>query len=144
MATETQLQKDLTGAMKARAMDEVYVLRGLLTAIKNLKVEKQVKELSEAEIAQLTRKELNKREEAIGFAIKGGRADVVSENERQKAVLDKYLPKQLSKDELEGIIRQLATELGTTSIGPLMAKLRERFPGQFNGGLASQIIRGLG
>ncbi len=141
MLAEAQLQQDLTAAMKARDMETVYVLRGLLTAIKNFKVEKQVQEVPEAELAVLVRKEINRRDEAIEFARKGNRDDVVAENERQKAVLDRYLPQQLSREELEKAVADLSAELGTTAIGPLMTKLRERYPGRFDGKLASEIIR---
>ena len=143
MPSEAQLQQDLTAAMKARSMEEVYVLRGIVAVIKNMKVEKQVKELGDAEIAGLVRKEVNKRIEAIGFASKGGRTELVAENERQKAILERYLPKQLSGEQLEAVIKKLSEEIGTTSIGPLMAKLRERYPGQFDGQMASQLIRQL-
>jgi len=143
MATEADLQRDLTAAMKARAQDELNVLRGLVTAIKNLKVEKMVQELGEAEIAQLVRKEVNKRTEAIGFARQGGREELALESERQKAILERYLPTQMSPEQLEQAIAALSAELGTTAIGPLMAKLRERHAGQFDGQLASQLIRKL-
>lgn len=143
MASESDLQRDLTAAMKARSMDEVYVLRGLVAAIKNLKVEKMVKELPDADIVQLVRKEVNKRNEAMQFAEKGGRRELVEENQRQKAILERYLPAQLGGEELEKIIAALAAELGTTAIGPLMAKLRERHAGQFDGQTASALIRKL-
>jgi uncharacterized protein YqeY len=143
MPTESELQNDLQGAMKARAMHKVYILRGLIAAIKNLKVEKQVGVLSEADIAALVRKEINKRTEAAEFARKANRSDLVEQNEAEKAVLNAYLPQQLSVGDLEELIKQLAAELGTTQIGPLMAKLRERHAGQFDGKLASELIRKL-
>ncbi len=143
MVSEAQLQEDLKSAMKARAMETVYVLRGLITAIKNAKVEKQVAELPEADIVALVRKEANKRSEAIEFARKGNRTDLVEQNEREKALLDKYLPQQLAAEELMAVIKQIAAELGSTQIGPIMAKLRERHAGQFDGKLASELIRKL-
>lgn len=143
MATEAQLQGDLQAAMKARAMEKVYILRGLITAIKNLKVDKQIGEVSEVEIAALVRKEINKRTEAADFARKAGRQELIEQNESEKAVLEAYLPHQLSADALEGIIKTLAAELGTTQIGPLMAMLRERHAGEFDGKLASELIRKL-
>ena len=143
MATEAQLQDDLQAAMKARAMEKVYILRGLITAIKNLKVEKQVREVPEVDIALLVRKEINKRAEAAEFARQAGRQELVDQNERERAVLEAYLPQQLSSSALEDMIKALAAELGTTQIGPLMAKLRERHPGQFDGKLASELIRKL-
>lgn len=144
MATEAQLQADLTAAMKARTMEKVYVLRGLITAIKNLKVEKQIGELPEAEVAGLVRKEISKRNEAAEFARKANRAELAEQNDRERAMLEAYLPQQLSAVALEEVIRALATELGSTQIGPLMAKLRERHAGQFDGKLASELIRKLG
>jgi uncharacterized protein YqeY len=143
MATEAQLQGELQAAMKARAMEKVYILRGLITAIKNQKVEKQVAEIPEADIALLVRKEINKRTEAVEFARKAGRQELVDQNERERAVLEAYLPQQLSASTLEEVIKGLAAELGTTQIGPLMAKLRERHAGQFDGKLASELIRKL-
>ena len=144
MVTEAQLQADLRSAMKARAMDTVYTLRGLLAAIKNLKVEKQIATASEADIAALVRKEINKRIEAAAFARQANRVDLIEKNESEKSVLEAYLPQQLSADALAAIIKDLATELGTTQIGPIMAQLRERHAGQFDGKLASELIRQLG
>lgn len=143
MATEAQLQADLQAAMKARATEKVYILRGLITAIKNLKVDKQVREVPEADIALLVRKEINKRSEAAEFARKAGRQELVDQNERERGLLEAYLPQQLSASALEEVIRALAAELGTTQIGALMAKLRERHAGQFDGKLASELIRKL-
>ncbi len=143
MASEAQLQDDLKAAMKARDMETVYVLRGLIAAIKNVKVDKQVSTLPEADIAALVRKEINKRTEAIDFARKANRADLVAQNEAEKARLYKYLPQQLSPEALEDVIKQIAAELGNAQIGPIMAKLRERHAGQFDGKLASEIIRKL-
>jgi uncharacterized protein YqeY len=143
MVTEAELQNDLQTAMKARAMDKVYVLRGLLAAIKNLKVEKRIATLPEAEIGALVRKEINKRTEAAEFARKANRPELVQENEAEVALLQAYLPQQLSADALQTIITALANELGTIQIGPIMAKLRERHTGQFDGKLASELIRKL-
>ena len=143
MPTEAQLQTELHSAMKGRAMEKVYILRGLIAAIKNLKVEKQIVTLAEADIAALVRKEINKRVEAAEFARQANRADLAEKNEREKTVLDAYLPQQLNAADLEALIKNIATELGTNQIGPIMAKLRERHAGQFDGKLASELIRKL-
>ena len=71
--TEAQWSADLTAAMKARDMPRVYVLRGLITAAKNLKVERRGGELVEADLVQLVRREIRKREEAEEFAAKADR-----------------------------------------------------------------------
>lgn len=141
MVSEAVLQEDLKTAMKAREMERVYVLRGLITAIKAVKVEKMVPELDAAEIAGLVRKEINKRAEAAEYARKADRTADVEANEREIAVLETYLPAQLDAAQLEAAIRQIAAEAGTTEIGPIMAQLKARFAGQYDGKLASQIVR---
>jgi|DewCreStandDraft_2_1066082.scaffolds.fasta_scaffold09951_4 uncharacterized protein YqeY len=143
MPTEEQLQAELQAAMKARDTDRLMVLRDVVTAIKNLKVEKMVQTLSEGEIVQLLRKEANKRAEAAEFARQANRQDLVEKNEREKAILESYLPRQLSTAELEAAIRSIAGEVGGYQIGPIMQKLRERYAGQFDGKAASELIKKL-
>ena len=140
---EASLQRDLQDAMRARDRQRIDVLRGLIAVIKNVKVERQLAQLPEADIVALVRKELNKRTEIIGYAKQAGRADTVAQNEAEKAILDAYLPQQLDAAELERVVQALATELGSTQIGPLMAELRKRHAGQFDGKLASEIIKKL-
>ncbi len=144
MVDEATLQSDLRDAMRARDMQRVYVVRGVIAAIKNLKIEKQVAELPEADLVAILRKELSRRVEAIQYAEKAGRADTAAQNQAEKAVLEKYLPAQLGEAQLEALIRELSAELGTTQIGPLMAELRKRHGGQYDGKLASEIIKKLG
>ncbi len=144
MASETQLQEELKLAMKARDMDKVYVLRSMIAAIKNMKVEKRVDSLPEGEIAALVRKEVSKRTEAAEFARKADRADLAAQNEKEKAILDAYLPQLMTAEALERAVRDISSELGTTQIGPIMAKLREKYSGQYDGKLASELIRKLG
>jgi len=138
---EAGLQSDLQAAMRARDMPKVYVLRGVIAAIKLVKVEKQVAELPEADIVGLLRKEVSKRVETLGYAEKAGRAEVVAQNQAEKAILDAYLPAQMDEAALAAEIKRLAAELGTTQIGPLMAALRQRHAGNYDGKLASELIK---
>ena len=143
MPDETQLQADLQTAMRARDMPKDYVLRGLVAAIKNLKVEKQVKELPEAEITALVKKEVSKRSEALSFAEKGGRTELIEQNRAEIALLETYLPQQLDAAQLEAAIKTISSELGSTQIGPLMAELKKRYSGQYDGRLASELVKKL-
>lgn len=140
---ESRLQRDLQDAMRARDRARMEVLRGLITAVKNSKVEKQVPELPEAEIVALVRKESNKRVEIIDFARQANRPETVTQAETEKAILDAYLPAQMDAAQLEAAIRGIAAELGANQIGPVMAELRKRHAGQFDGKLASELIKKL-
>ena len=139
--TEERLAGDLTRAMKAREMPRVYVLRGLLTAVKNLKVEKRGSAIAEADLVQLVRREIRKREEAEEFAAKAGRDELVEQNRSERAMLEAYVPAQLDAAALEQAIREIAAGAETPSLGAVMTALRERFAGRYDGKQASEIAR---
>lgn len=139
--TEAQWNAELTAAMKARDMPRVYVLRGLITAAKNLKVERRAAELGEADLVQLVRRELRKREEAEEFAAKANRVDVVEQNRAERRMLEGYVPALLDASELESIVRGIVRGLPSPAMGPIMAALREQYAGRFDGKLASEIAK---
>jgi hypothetical protein len=140
---EARLQRDLQDAMRGRERLRIDVLRGVLTAVKNAKVDKQVAALPEADLVVVLSRELNKRNEIVDFARKAGRAETVAQAEAEKAILEAYLPAQMDAVALEAAIRAIAAELGGTQIGPIMAELRKRHAGQFDGKLASEIVKKL-
>lgn len=143
MADEAGLQRDLQDAMRSRERLRIDVLRGVIAAVKNAKVDKQVPELAEAEVVAIVRKELNKRTEIADFARKAGREEMVAQAEAEKAILEAYLPSQMDAAALAAAIRSIAADLGGTQIGPIMAELRKRHAGQFDGKLASELIKKL-
>jgi len=139
--TEQRLADDLAAAMKARDMPRVYVLRGLITAAKNLKVERRGAPLSEADLQQVVRREIRKREEAEEFAVRAGRQDVVEENRRERAILEAYAPAQMDPAALEAAIREIAAEPDAGNLGAVMSALKARFAGRYDGRQASDIAR---
>jgi hypothetical protein len=138
---EARLVEDLTQAMKARDMARVYVLRGVLAAIKNINVEKRGVALGEDEIVQVIRREIRKREEAEAFAVKAGRRELVEQNQAERAILEGYVPAQLDTAQLEDAIREIASQADGRSMGAIMGGLRARFGGRFDGRQASEIAR---
>ena len=139
--TEQQLNADLTRAMKAREMPRVYVLRGLLTAIKNRRVERRGAELDDADLLELVRREIRQRDEAEAFAAKAGRTEIVTQNRAEREMLEAYVPPQLGAGELEQVIRDVASTPVGRSMGAIMGALRGRFAGRFDGRQASEIAR---
>jgi len=139
--SEAQLTADLTAAMKARDMPRVYVLRGVITAAKNLKVERRAAALNEADLVQIIRREIRQREEAEEFANKAGRTDAVEQNRAERKMLDDYVPAQLDAAALETLVRGIVAALPSPAMGPVMAALREQHAGQFDGKQASEIVK---
>jgi uncharacterized protein len=139
--SEEQLAQDLTAAMKARDAQRVAVLRGVVAAAKLLKVERRAPRLEEADLVQVLRKEVRKREEAEEFAVKAGREDLVSQNRAERAILDEYVPAPLAADELERAIRDALAGGVPRQMGAVMTTLRERYPGRLDGKVASESVR---
>ena len=139
--SEARLRDDLRDAMKQRAATTVSVLRGLLAVIANRRIEIGG-EVSSAEILGLVQRESKTREEAEEFARKAGRADLVEQNEAERALLARYLPTMLDPDALTALVRGWIAE-GVDTMGALMARLKERHPGQYDGKRASEIVRKL-
>jgi uncharacterized protein YqeY len=140
--SEARLREDLQAAMKAREMPTVYVLRGLLAAAANLRIEKSGAALSDAEILGIVQREAKKREEAAGFARTAGRTELLAQNEAELAILRGYLPRALDDAEVEALLRGWLAE-GVAGMGPLMARLKETHAGQYDGKRASEIARAL-
>jgi len=139
--TEAGLRQELQDAMKRRDAATVSVLRGLLAAVANRRIEIGG-ELPSAEIVTLVQREAKKREEAEEFARRAGRADLVTQNTDERAILARYLPAMLDADALTAALQEWIAE-GVTTMGPLMARLKERHPGQYDGKRASEIVRTL-
>ena len=139
--TEQQLADDLNRAMKARDMPRVYVLRGVIAAVKNLKVERRGAEIGEGDLVQVVRKEIRKREEAEEFALKAGRQEAVDQNRSERAMLEAYAPAQLDPSALEEAIREIAADPAARNLGAVMGALKARFAGRFDGRQASDIAR---
>jgi len=142
MATEATLREDLQAAMKARDMPTVYVLRGLLAAVANQRIERRGAEIGAAEIVALTQREAKQREEAEGYARNAGRDDLVAQNTAERAILARYLPAQLDDAELTNLVRSWLAD-GLNAMGPIMARLKERHPGQYDGKRAAEIVRSI-
>jgi uncharacterized protein len=134
-----KLREDLTAAMKAGDKLRTMTLRGVLAEV--TRVEKDVRrEANEAEIVQVIKRERARRDEVLEFARKGGRADLVSQNEEEARILDGYLPAALSEDELRAAIAEQVAA-GVAQMGPLMKALKDRFGARLDGRVASQLVK---
>lgn len=134
-----RLQDDLKAAMKSRDERRTMTLRGVLAEI--TRIEKDVcREANENEIAQVLKRERARREEALEFARKANRADLIALNEADARVLDGYIPAGLSAEEMKAAIdEQIAA--GTNQMGPLMKALREKFGARLDGKMASELVK---
>jgi uncharacterized protein YqeY len=145
MATKAQLESDLKEAMRANDDLRKRTLRMAISAIRLAEVEKGAA-LDENAILAILQKEVKTRQEAIAEARRANRPDLEEASQAEIAVLESYLPKALSPEELENLARQAIAEVGATSpqqMGQVMKVLMPRLQGRATGDQASQVVRKL-
>ncbi len=145
-----RLQTDLTAAMKARDELVTSTLRMALAAVRNAEVEgKQARELDDdAVLGVLTREAKKRREAATAFA-DAGRAAQAERERAEEDVLGRYLPAQLSDEELAGIVRDALSTVdlsaGRGAMGQAMKAAQAAVAGRAEGGrVAAEVRRQLG
>ena len=137
------IEGELREAMKARDAERRDALRLILNALKGSEKELQ-RPLSEDEELQVLQRERKRRVEAAEAFRAGGREEQAASEERELAVLEEFMPSQLSEEEIEEIVDDVIAEVGATSmaqLGRVMADVMPQVAGRADGSVVSQIVR---
>lgn len=148
MTLKSRLQDDLTSAIKARDELRTATLRMALAAITHEEVAgKEARKLSDDDVVKVLAREAKKRREAATAFADAGRAELSERETAEGAVLDEYLPAQLSDQELADLVTAVVGEVGASSpkdMGAVMRELAPRVAGRAEGGrVASEVRRQL-
>ena len=127
MSLKERLKADMKEALKSKDKVKLSTIRMINSLIKNAEIEKRG-ELTDDEIVQLLMKYAKQRREAIEMYEKGGRPDLVEKEKAELAVVESYLPEQLSEEELRQIVTQAIQELGATSVKDMGAVMKAVLP----------------
>jgi len=143
MALKDRILEDLKTAMREK--DEVArdALRMVRSEIGNKEVEVG-RDLNEAEEVAVLKKAVKSRQETIEQYEQGGRADAAEREKREIAIIEQYLPKQLSEDETRAALVEIKDELGLSGkkdMGQLMKELKARHGGAVDGKTASKLAQ---
>jgi len=139
---QQKLQDDLKHALKSGDKIRLAVLRMALTGVKNAEIE-QRNSLSEGEVLAVIAKEAKRRKESIEAFEKGNRQDLVAQEKAELAILQEYLPQQMSRDEITVEARKVITETGANSQkdkGKVMSKLVNQLKGKADGQQISEVV----
>ena len=140
-----RLQQDLTTAIKSRDELRAATLRLALTAVKTEEVAGTAsRQLSDEEVVRVLTREAKKRREAAAVFEGAGRQDRAERELAEGAVLDEYLPAQLSDAELEELVAAAIAEAGATeprAMGQVMRIVTPRLAGRAEGGRAAAEVR---
>jgi uncharacterized protein YqeY len=143
MHPKEKVQQDLKAAMKSGDAERRKVLRLLMAAFKQVEVDRQI-ELSEEDALDVLMTEAKKRRESIEEMEQAGRTELAEGEQYELGVIETYLPRQLNREELEPLVREVIAEVGATTprdMGQVMKTLMPRVKGQADGRLLSTIVR---
>jgi uncharacterized protein len=147
VTNETSLREQLTVDMKQAMKDHDAQLRDtirlMLSAVKNAEIDKRAPLTSEEEIA-LLRSQAKQRRDSIDQYKAGGREDLASKEAAELEILERYLPQQMSDDELAQFVREGISEVGATGpkdMGKVMGAVNRRAEGRVDGRRLSSAVR---
>lgn len=145
MSIKSQLQDDLKEALRARDERRKNVIRMALAAIVNAEVERGG-ELGDGDVVAVLQKEARRRQETIAELRQANRPELLAEEEAELEILEQYLPRLLSREEIGQEARRVIAELGATGMGQMGAVMRQlmsELKGRADGRLVNEVVREL-
>lgn len=143
MSLKVKLANELKDAMRNKDQFSKNVITMIRSDIKQIEVDKRI-ELEDEDIIEIIAKQVKQRQNSIVEFEKGSREDLVEQAQREINMLLKYLPEQLSEEEIEVIIKEVIAEIGADSMkdmGKVMAAAMPKLTGRADGKIVNQIVR---
>lgn len=147
MPIAEKLSQEIKSAMLAKDADRLSTLRMLKSAIGYMQIEKKTDALPEADAVSVVQKEVKKRRDSIEQFEKGGRPELAEKEKKEITILEEFLPKALSPEELEQLVKATITEVGATGkkdmgavIKAVQAKAAGRADGKSISGLVGKLL----
>jgi uncharacterized protein YqeY len=143
MGLQDRLGQDIKAAMLAKDADRLSALRLLKSALGYAQIERKTESLSDADFVALVQKEVKKRRDSIEQFEKGGRPELAEKEKKEITVLETYLPKALSAEELEQLVKATIQETGATSkkdMGPVIKAVQAKAAGRADGKTISGMV----
>jgi hypothetical protein len=146
MTLSQRIDSDLKEAMRAKDATRLSVLRMLKSALKYGAIAKPgaEAELSDAEAAQVIRKQVKQRQDSIESFEKGGRTELAEKEREELSILNAYLPQAMSADDVAKVVGETIAEIGATSksqMGAVMKALQAKVTGRVDGKTLSAEVQ---
>ena len=145
MSLKEKLANDMKEAMKAReaGKERLSVIRLVRGAIRQIEIDQRV-ELDDEGVLAVISKEVKQRRDSIEEFKKGGREDLVAQNEADIAILMEYLPAQLTEAEVKALVDETVAAVGAKDpkdMGKVMKELMPKVKGKADGKLVNQLVK---
>ena len=141
-----RIKNDLNQALKDKDEVKVSVLRMLVSEIHNKQISNKSDEISDDEIIKVIRQQVKKIKESIEAYKQGKRDDLVKKESQELDILNKYLPQEMSPDELEKVIKEIIDGVkpqGPQDFGKVMSEAMKRLSGRVDGSKVSEVVKKL-
>ncbi|WP_314348665.1 GatB/YqeY domain-containing protein [Granulicatella elegans] len=143
MSLKETLNNDIKTAMKAKDKETLAVLRMIKTAVQAAEIDKKEELNAEEELTILAR-EAKQRRESLAEFVKAGRDELVAKTEAEIEIVERYLPKQLSVEEVKEVIVTVAEKIGATTqkeFGKLMGAVMQELKGKADGNVIKEQVK---
>jgi uncharacterized protein YqeY len=143
MTLQERISQEIKTAMLAKDAERLSTLRLLKSAIGYAQIERKVESLPDADVVAIVQKEVKKRRDSADQFEKGGRAELAAKEKQEITVLETFLPKAMSPEELEQLVRATIQELGATSkkdMGPVIKAVQAKAAGSADGKSVSTLV----
>ena len=143
MSLKETLNNDIKKAMKAKDKETLAVLRMIKTAVQAAEIDKKEELNAEEELTILAR-EAKQRRESLAEFVKAGRDELVAKTEAEIEIVERYLPKQLSVEEVKDVIATVAEKIGATTqkeFGKLMGAVMQELKGKADGNVIKEQVK---
>jgi uncharacterized protein YqeY len=144
MSLLERLNSDMKQAMKNKEKDKLTTIRMVKASLQNEAIKLGTKELSEEVELTILSREVKQRKESLHEFDKAGRQDLVDKLRAELAIVELYLPKQLSEEELSEIVKETVSEVGAKSkadMGKVMAAIMPKVKGKADGSLVNKLVQ---
>jgi uncharacterized protein YqeY len=139
MTLKDQLMEDLKDAMRSGDELRKQTIRMARASIKNTEINKMA-ELDDAGVQDVLRKEIKQRRESADEYEKGNRMDLADKERAEAAMLEAYLPAQISAEEIEAEVRSIIAETGSREVSKVMPLAIQRLKGRADGRAVNQVV----
>jgi len=139
MTLKDQLLEDQKDALRSGEELRKDTLRMARAAVKNAEINKMA-ELDDAGVQDVLRKEIKQRRESADEFEKGKRMDLADKERAEAAILEAYLPTQMSPEEIEAEVRAIIAEVGSTEVSKVMPVAIQRLKGRADGRTVNQVV----
>lgn len=137
------LSDTIKTSMKARELERVKVLRNVQAVVKQIEIDRQT-ELDDAQVLEVLQKQLKQRHESLTIFTENDRVDLANKEQFEIDIINEFMPKQMSDDEISALVNAEIAEQGATSMrdmGSVMGVLKNKTAGRADPALISKLVK---